>query len=52
MRDRKVAYIVLMERSEGKEKLGRTKCRWEDNIKMCLHELGQRGTDLIYLGSE
>jgi hypothetical protein len=29
-------YRVLVGKSEGKEKLGRSRSRWEDNIKMDL----------------
>jgi hypothetical protein len=29
-----------VEKSEGKKPLGRTRCRWEDNIKMYLQEVG------------
>ena len=29
-------YRVLVGKSEGKRPLGRTRCRWEDNIKMDL----------------
>jgi hypothetical protein len=28
---------------EGKRPLGRPRCRWEDNIKMNLQEVGWRG---------
>ena len=37
--DRKNAYRVLVERSEGKRPLGRPRCRWEDNIKMYVQEV-------------
>ena len=33
-------HRVLMEKSEGKRSLGRPRCRWEDNIKMDLQEVG------------
>jgi hypothetical protein len=33
-------YIVLVEKAEGKRSLGRTRRRWEDNIKMDLQEVG------------
>jgi hypothetical protein len=33
-------YRVLVEKPEGKRSLGRTTRRWEDNIKMDLHEAG------------
>ena len=34
------AYRVLTVRYEGKRPLGRARCRWEDNIKMDLREVG------------
>jgi hypothetical protein len=37
MRD---AYMVLVGKSEGRRTLGRPTCRWEDNIKMDLREVG------------
>jgi hypothetical protein len=33
-------YRVLVGRPEGKRPLGRPRCRWEDNIKMDLKEIG------------
>jgi hypothetical protein len=40
-------YRVLMGESEGKRPLGRSRCRWEDNIKMELREVGYEGMDWI-----
>ena len=40
MGDRRVVYRVLVEKLERKRPLGRPKFRWEDNIKMDLHEVG------------
>jgi hypothetical protein len=37
---RRGAYRVLVGKSEGKRPLGRPSCRWEDNIKMDLWEVG------------
>jgi len=34
MRQRRVAYRVLVRKLEGKRPLGRRRRRWEDNIKM------------------
>ena len=34
------AYRVLMTKLGGKRQLGRTRCRWEDNIKLDLQEMG------------
>jgi hypothetical protein len=36
----------------GKRPLGRPRCRWEDNIKMELQELGCRGTEWIQLSQD
>jgi hypothetical protein len=33
-------YRVLVGKHEGKKPLGRTRRRWEDNIKMDLQEVG------------
>ena len=33
-------YRVLVGKPEGKRPLGRPRRRWEDNIKMDLHEVG------------
>jgi len=42
-------YRVLLGRPEGKRPLGRPRCRWEDNIKMDLQEVGCGGMDWIEL---
>jgi hypothetical protein len=39
------AYIILVEKLQGKKLLGSLRCRWEDNIK----ETGQEDVDLIHL---
>jgi hypothetical protein len=33
-------YRVLVGKPEGKRPLGRQRCRWEDNIKMDVQEVG------------
>jgi hypothetical protein len=38
-----------MGKPEGKRPLERTRCRWEDNIKMDLQEIGCGGMDWIEL---
>jgi len=38
---------VLVGRSESKIPLGRPRCRWEDNIKMDLREIGLNGAHWI-----
>jgi hypothetical protein len=43
-------YRVLVWKSEGKRLLGRSRSRWEDNIKMDLQEVrcgGMEWTDLV-----
>ena len=40
-------YRVLVENPEGKRPLRRPRCRWEDNIKMDLHEVGGEGMNWI-----
>jgi hypothetical protein len=42
-------YRVLVGRPEGKRPLGRPRCRWEDNIKMGLREVGIDGANCIRL---
>jgi len=37
---------------EGKRPLGRTRRRWEDNIKMDLQEVGCEGMDWIELAQD
>jgi hypothetical protein len=48
------AYRTLVGKPEGKKPLGRPRCRWADNIKTDLREIGERdrwyGLDLS--GSE
>jgi hypothetical protein len=33
-------YMILVGKPEGKRPLGRPRCRWVDNIKMDLREMG------------
>jgi len=40
MGERRGGYEVLVGKSEGKRPLGRSRRRWEDNIKMDLQEVG------------
>jgi hypothetical protein len=41
--------MVLVGKPEGKRLLGRPRCRWEDNIRMDLQEVGCGGMDWIGL---
>ena len=43
---------VLVEIPEGKRPLGRPMCRWEDNIKMGLQEIGCGFMELIDLAQD
>ena len=40
MREKGVAYVVLVGKPEGKDSIGRTDRRWERSIKMGLQEIG------------
>jgi hypothetical protein len=42
-------YMLLVGKPEGKRPLGRVRCRWMDNIKMDLGEIGWDGMDWIDL---
>ena len=50
--ERRGAYRVLVGKSEGRRPLGRPTHRWEDNIKMGLHEVGWGGMDWIDLAQD
>jgi hypothetical protein len=41
------AYRILIAKPEGKRPLGRSKCRWEKNIKIDLREVGWGGRELM-----
>jgi hypothetical protein len=43
--DRRGAYRSLVGRPEGKRQLGRQRCRWRENIKMDLQDVGWRNMD-------
>jgi hypothetical protein len=42
-------YRILVGKPEGKRPLGRLRCRWVDDIKMDLREIGWDGRDWIEL---
>jgi hypothetical protein len=42
-------YRFLVGKPEVKRSLGRPRCRWEDNIRMELQEVGGGGMDWIEL---
>jgi hypothetical protein len=45
-------YRVLVGRPESKKPLGRPRCRWEDNIKMDLREIGIDGANWIKVAQD
>jgi len=47
--ERRDIYRVLVGKLEGKGPLGRSRHRWEDNIKLDLQEVGCGGMDWIEL---
>ena len=46
------SYWVLVRKPKGKRTLGRHRCRWEDNIKMDLQEVGCGGMDWVELAQD
>ena len=52
MGENRGVYRVLVGKSEGMRSLGRTRRRWEDNIKMDLQEVGCGGMDWIELAQD
>jgi hypothetical protein len=46
MGEKRNAYKILVGKPKGKKPLGRSRCRWVDNIKMDLRE---DGIGLIWL---
>jgi len=49
MGERRGVYRVLVGKPDGKRPLGRSRHRWEDNIKMDLQGVGFGGVDWIEL---
>jgi hypothetical protein len=45
-------YRVLMGKPEGKRPLGRRRCRWEENVKIDLQEVGCGGMEWIELSQD
>jgi hypothetical protein len=51
-KERRGVYRVLVGKPRGNRPSGRPRCRWEDNIKMDLQEVGCWGIDLIELAQD
>jgi hypothetical protein len=51
MEERRGVHKVLVGKPEGKVPLGRSRSRWEDNIKMDLQEVGRGCVGLDGVGS-
>ena len=52
MSEERGVYRVLVGKPEGKRPLGRPRCRWVDNIRMDLHEVGCGYVDWIGLAQD
>ena len=52
MAERKRLHRVLVGKPEGKRPLGRSRRRWEDNIKMDLQEVGGGCGDWLKLAQD
>jgi hypothetical protein len=50
--EKRNAYMILVGKPEGKRPLGRPKCRWVDNIKIDLREIGWDGMDWMDLAQD
>ena len=50
--ERRGLYGVLVGKTEGKRQLGRSRDRWEDNIKMNLQEVGCGDVDWTELAQD
>jgi hypothetical protein len=50
--ERRSVSRVLVGKPERKKPPGRPKCRWEDNIKMDIQEVGSGGMDWIELAQD
>jgi hypothetical protein len=50
--DKRNAYRILVGNPEEKRPLGRPRCRWVNNIKMDLREIGWDGMDWIDLAQD
>jgi len=47
-----VHTIFWLENLKGRGRIGRPRCKWEDNIRMDLKEIGWEGVDWINLAQD
>jgi hypothetical protein len=52
MGEERKLYRVLVEKTEGKRPLGRTRHRWEDGIRMDLREIGLEDAEWVQLAQD
>jgi hypothetical protein len=52
MGEKRNVYRLLVGKPEGKRPLGRPRCRWIDNIKMDLFEIGLNVVDRVGLAQD
>jgi hypothetical protein len=50
--EKRNAYRILVGKREGKRPLGRPRCRWVDNIKIDLREMGWVSMDWVDLAQD
>jgi hypothetical protein len=52
MEEERKVYKVLVGKPKGKRPLGRSRCRWEDGVRMDLREIGLWGVYWIRLAED
>jgi hypothetical protein len=52
MMEKRNVYRLFVGKPKGKRPLGRLRCRWIDNIKLGLSEMGLGGVDWIVLAQD
>jgi hypothetical protein len=50
--EKRNAYRILVGKPGGKRPLGRSRCRWVDNIRMDLREIGCGGMDWVDMAQD